>query len=132
MNIFRVIFLTMLTGESFLSQPMSAMANECNVNHYKFVIGVPTEANMQVYRGGTCLFHMVIPTSGVGNAGIISATPTVRPANGILGSRSIRLFAYQPNPGYVGADHFEIRVRYDRDNGDGPQETTLIMTVSVN
>ena len=73
----------------------------------------------------------VYPSSGVGNAGILAATTTVKPAHGVLGKRSDRILAYKPEAGFTGADHFEVRVRFDRDNGEGAQETTLSIDVTV-
>jgi hypothetical protein len=70
-------------------------------------------------------------SSTKGLAGIISSTIVVRPKNGMLGGHDVRLYAYKADEDFVGSDEFEIKVLYDRDDGQGVHETLLKVRVTV-
>ena len=56
---------------------------------------------------------------------------TVQPQNGLLGKNTARIYAFKPNENFVGNDEFEVQVVFNRDDGNGDQETVLKVNVSV-
>jgi hypothetical protein len=52
----------------------------------------------------------------------------VRPQNGIFGSADQTTYAYRPNSGYLGQDHFETRLYFEEGNG---KRTFMYLGVNV-
>jgi hypothetical protein len=104
---------------------------DCSVPTFHFNPGGETFVTMSVRSGVGCQFHFEVIKSTKGLAGILSSTTTVRPKNGLLGKNTVRIYAYMPNPNFVGNDEFEISIQYDRDNGEGPLQTLLKVNVTV-
>ena len=66
-----------------------------------------------------------------GVVGILSSTVTLRPKNGLLWKNKIRIYVYKPNDDFVGSDEFELKVRYDKDDSTGENETLLHVSATV-
>jgi hypothetical protein len=104
---------------------------DCNPPHFHFVNDGVTPVTMSVRAGTGCQFHFEMATSGFGMAGVLASNVTLWPKNGLLGHRSIRIYAYKPNDGFVGSDEFELKVRYNRDDGKGEHSSLLHVGVTV-
>lgn len=116
-----------------VSAPDAVARNYHNANcifpRFSFVDEGVTAAQLMASSSAACVFHFEISESTNRSVGILSSNVTLRPKNGLLGSNTIRIFAYKPNEGFPGNDQFGIRVRYNRRSGD--HQSLLHVDVSV-
>jgi hypothetical protein len=125
------VLLVSIFGYSDFVAAVRADPGDCHINRFHFFAGADTLTAMTVRQGKICMFHMEIPNSAVGLVGILSSVTTEPPKHGVLGKHTVRMIAYKPADGYTGTDHFEIRVRYNGDDGKGDEETQLKVDVNV-
>ena len=123
----------LLTAPMLLSTSAESPAADqnCTPPHFHFANEGVTPAEMSVRRGTGCKFHFEMTNSTFGLAGILSSVVTLRPKNGLLGKNTMRIYVYKPNDDYAGDDEFEIKVGYNRDDGNGEHTTLLHVKVTV-
>jgi hypothetical protein len=95
----------------------------------RYVQNGTTEFYIYVKAGTSCGFALN-GSGSAGATGILSVNISARPKHGVLGSASIRGYAYKPEDGFIGRDDFSLEVRYE--NGASEANTTFHATVYVN
>jgi len=95
----------------------------------RFVQNGTTEYYIYVKAGTSCGFTLN-GSGSAGASGILSVNISARPKHGVLGSASIRGYAYKPDDGFTGQDDFALEVRYESRASEA--KTTFHATVYVN
>lgn len=131
-----------LIALAVLAQPRDAVANKMHpeqMYRYRPVHGLNANANCRhrlfsICRGCSITIRMRVKQGTACPMNFRSMGPfageeiVVRPQHGLYGSANHTATAYQPNPGYVGRDHFETRLFFE--NGTG-RPTAMNLTVNV-
>jgi len=126
-----VLRLALATAVAVAAAGVVRADQDCNFPHFRFTDDGVTSASIWVRSGAGCKFHFEIPNSVFGLSGILSSSVTLRPRNGLLGRNTSRIYVYKPNDGFVGADQFEIKVHYNRDNNTGDHVSLLRIDATV-
>lgn len=66
-----------------------------------------------------------------GVSSFLGVSVVQRPRAGIAGSANAHQWGYKPNPGFVGRDHFAVRMRYIRNTRTQPEATVIDVDVIV-
>lgn len=109
---------------NYRSKPNHGLNAQVNCLHQGMILcrGCSVTIRMRVKQGSACPidFRSMGPFAG--------EQIVERPQHGTFGSANQTATAYQPNPGYVGRDHFETRIFFE--NGTG-RPTAMDLRVNV-
>jgi hypothetical protein len=99
---------TLLLCVFLLAAAAPAQAQSCHVPRFIFCAGCATDVSIGVRRNATCTIRY-----WTGSGRVFSQRMVVRPRGGIYGTANVTLGAYRANPGFVGSDHFEVRIEWE-------------------
>ena len=111
---------------------VQAQTFNCSMPHFTFVNEGVTSTTMSVKSSDACKFDFGMPASVYGNSGIISSKISLQPRHGLVGHNTNRIYVYKPAKYYIGDDQFELKVRYNRDDGAGTHSSILHVDVVIN
>jgi len=103
----RAMGMALVAVGSIYSTGADAQVRGC-ATRFTFCTGCDTFTTISVQTGKVCTIRY--RTTGA----IFGQKVVVRPQGGIYGTANQTFGAYKPNPGFVGADSFQVDIEYER------------------
>jgi hypothetical protein len=103
----RAIWTALVAIVSVYSADAVAQSPGC-ATRFTFCAGCDTFTTISVQVGNVCTIRYRT------NSAIFGQKVVVRPRGGVYGTANETYGAYQPNPGFVGSDSFQVDIEYER------------------
>ncbi len=117
------------TAASFVVMTGVAQAN-CTRTPFTFGLGTPeTDTHWRIERGTSCAGKIHGGNGRTGLTSFHSLSVAQRASHGLAGVFSTYRYAYEPAAGFIGKDHFVVKVKFDTNGVNG--ETNINFDVDV-